>query len=91
MTRHTTIHLRGRAAHTLMPRVLMVFGRRRLRIQGLQYFDLDSMREAEIQIDLDCGDAARDEALRQLSRIVEVTRVWHETREIEAAPALDAA
>ena len=85
MNAHHTFHLRLENAHAVLPRILLAFSRRRLRIAAVHFFDLDDARPAELQIDLECAERAADEVERQLRRVVEVATVRVE-RLPEAAP-----
>ena len=75
---HHTFHARAHHAHAVLPRILLVFSRRRLRIEALQYFHLDAGADAEIQVDLECEPSMAAEVTAQLRRIVEVEDVWCE-------------
>ena len=75
---HHTIHARAHHAHAVLPRILLTFSRRRLRILALHYFHLDEDAETEIQIDLECEAAMAGELAAQLRRVIEVTDVWYE-------------
>ena len=65
---HFTIHLLIDNDHGSLPRILLQFARRQLKIQALHFFDLEPPRRAELQIDLDCpadaGQAIADELRR---------------------------
>jgi len=84
---HHTIHARGHHAHGVLPRVLLAFSRRRLRIQALHYFHLDEAADTEVQIDLDCDASTADEVTAQLRRIVELDEVWCESVTASGASA----
>ncbi len=86
MERHYTIHVRARNDHSVLQRILLAFSRRRLRIQALQFFDVDPRRPAEMQVDLDCRPDHARALLAQLQGIVEVHHAWAD----EAAPACEA-
>jgi len=86
MSTHHTIHLRAFNAHAVLPRILLVFSRRRLRIEALQFFDVFGDKPAEVQIDFDCDDAASADTVKQLRSIVEVQNVRAETVCRTAAP-----
>jgi acetolactate synthase small subunit len=87
MQQHFTFHVRTHNEHAVLPRILLTFSRRRLRIDALQFFDLQADKPAELQIDLDCrAEQARD-VLAQLRAIVEVTQVWSETARSKLAAA----
>ena len=76
MERHFTIHVRARNDHAVLQRILLAFSRRRLRIQALQFFDVDAHRPAELQVDLDCRPEDARAVLAQLQGIVEVQQAW---------------
>jgi len=78
MKQHYTIHLHAHNEPAVLPRVLLTFSRRRLRIEAMQFFDLRADRPAEMQIDLDCAPEHARDVLAQLRAIVEVTQVWAE-------------
>ena len=87
MQQHFTFHVRTQNEPAVLPRILLTFSRRRLRIDALQFFDLQADKPAELQIDLDCrAEQARD-VLAQLRAIVEVTQVWSETARSKLAAA----
>ena len=51
MTLHCTFHVEMNPTPSALPRILLAFSRRRLKVQALQYFDLDEARPAELQVD----------------------------------------
>lgn len=59
-------------AHALLPRVLLIFSRRRIRIKALHFDDVFGDKPAEMQIDVDCGTVIADQLVKQLNKIVEV-------------------
>ena len=75
MSNHVTILVQAYNAPSVLPRVLLVFSRRRQRIQALQCYDLDGDGPAEIQADLQCEERMAAELVHQLERIVEVVDV----------------
>lgn len=75
---HVTIHVRAHNHHAVLQRILMAFSRRRLRIQALQFFDLDPGKPAHMQFDLDCNAQHARDVMAQLGAIVEVVQVWQE-------------
>ncbi|MFT5448052.1 MAG: acetolactate synthase small subunit [Gammaproteobacteria bacterium] len=84
MKQHHTLHIQMHNEPSVLPRVLLAFSRRRLRIKAMQLVDLHAGKAADVQIDLDCeAEHARDVAA-QLRAIVEVTNIWSE-------PVLDTA
>jgi acetolactate synthase small subunit len=87
MNAHHTIHLRAFNAHAVLPRILLVFSRRRLRIEALQFFDVFGDKPAEVQIDFDGDEATAADAVKQLRNIVEVQNVRAETAFRTAAPS----
>ena len=78
MKQHYTIHIHTYNEPAVLPRVLLAFSRRRLRIEAMQFFDLHADKPAEMQIDLDCDPENAHDVLAQLRAIVEVTEVWAE-------------
>ncbi len=86
MNTHHTIHLRAFNAPAVLPRILLVFSRRRLRIEALQFYDVFGDKPAEVQIDFDCDEATAADAVKQLRNIVEVQNVRAETACRTAAP-----
>lgn len=90
MTQHYTMHIHAHNEPALLPRVLLTFSRRRLRIEAMQFFDLHAAKPAEIQIDLECDPEHARAVLAQLRAIVEVTQVWAEPALDSCALALDA-
>jgi acetolactate synthase small subunit len=84
MTQHVTLHIHAHNQHSVLQRILLVFSRRRLRIDALQLFDLVPGQPAEIQVDLHCEDATRRDLVAQLRRIVEVNQVWSDARAVAA-------
>jgi acetolactate synthase small subunit len=78
MHQHYTIHVHAHNEPAVLPRVLLTFSRRRLRIEAMQFFDMQVGKPAEMQIDLDCGAEHIRDVLAQLRAIVEVSQVWVE-------------
>lgn len=83
MNEHFTLHVHAHNHHGVLPRILLLLSRRRLRIQGLQFFDVNPNRPAELQLDLDCEREDARQVSLQLQRIVEVTQVWMEHTPVE--------
>ncbi|MDX1512795.1 MAG: ACT domain-containing protein [Gammaproteobacteria bacterium] len=81
MNGHHTLHLRAFNAHAVLPRILLAFSRRRLRIQALQFYDVFGDAPAELQIDVEADPATVAVLARQLSRVVEVESVRAEAVE----------
>ena len=91
MKQHYTIRVHMHNEPAVLPRVLLTFSRRRLRIEGMQFFDVHASKPAEMQIDLDCAPEHVRDVLAQLRAIVEVTQVWAEPAlETNASVALSA-
>jgi len=86
MNTHHTIHLRAFNAPAVLPRILLVFSRRRLRIEALQFYDVFGDKPADVQIDFDCDAATAADAVKQLRNIVEVQNVRAETAYRSTAP-----
>ena len=83
MKRHYTIHVHAHNEHAVLPRILLAFSRRRLRIQAMQLYDLEPGRPADIQFDLDLSEAEARDLLAQIRAVVEVQQVW--TEEVDLA------
>ncbi len=80
MGNHHTIHIKAFNAHGVLPRILLGFSRRRIRIQGLQFFDVFGNGPAELQIDADADIATIADLVKQLERVVEIQSVRAESR-----------
>ena len=78
MLQHYTIHIHAHNEPAVLPRILLTFSRRRLRIAAMQFFDLQAGKPAELQIDLDCAPGHARDVLAQLRAIVEVREAWAE-------------
>jgi acetolactate synthase small subunit len=85
MQRHYTIHVRAHNEHAVLQRMLLVFSRRRLRIQALQFFDVDASRVAEMQVDLDCRPEHARDVVAGLRAVVEVQDAWAEETALQSA------
>ena len=83
MHRHYTIRVHAHNEHAVLQRILMAFSRRRLRIQAMQFFDLEPGRPADMQFDLDCAPHHARDLLAQIRAVVEVQQVWVEERSLE--------
>jgi acetolactate synthase small subunit len=78
MKQHHAIHIHMHNEPSVLPRVLLSFSRRRLRIKAMQLVDLHAGKAAELRIELDCeAEHARD-LTAQLRCIVEVVNIWSE-------------
>lgn len=84
MNSHHTIHIRAFNGHAVLPRILLGFSRRRIRIQALHFFDVFGSGPAELQIDFDAGAAIVADLVGQLGKVVEVQSVRLESREGKA-------
>jgi len=51
MNWHYSIHVRAHNDPGVLPRILLAFSRRRLRVQALQFFDLDAERAKKFAAD----------------------------------------
>ena len=90
MKQHHTIHIHMHNEPSVLPRVLLAFSRRRLRIKAMQLVDLHAGKAAEVQIDLDCETEHARDLTAQLRSIVEVTNIWSEpTFDIAALAPVD--
>lgn len=87
MNIHHTLHLKTFNAHAVLPRILLGFSRRRLRILALQFFDVFENGFADLQIDFDAEASAVAEVVKQLEKIVEVESVRSESRAPLARPS----
>jgi acetolactate synthase small subunit len=90
MQAHVTIHVLAHNHHAVLQRILMAFSRRRLRIQALQFFDLEQGKPAQMQFDLDCQPHHARDVVAQIGAIVEVVRVWQEQLPAAATVTADA-
>jgi len=86
MDRHFTIHVHARNEHSVLPRILLAFSRRRLRIRSLELLDPDDARPAQIRLELRCRPEQARDVLAQLRAIVEVAEVRAEQR-VQQQPA----
>lgn len=75
---HVTIHVCAHNEHSVLQRIMMTFSRRRLRLQALQFFDLEDGTPAQMQFDLDCSAQHARDVVAQIGAIVEVVQVWQE-------------
>lgn len=80
MNTHHTMHIKAFNGHGVLPRVLMGFSRRRVRIQALQFFDVFDGRLAELQVDFECDQKLLADLVKQLGKVVEVENVRVESR-----------
>ncbi|HEY5701089.1 MAG TPA: ACT domain-containing protein [Gammaproteobacteria bacterium] len=87
MSNHHTLHIRCFNGHGVLPRVLLAFSRRRIRIQALQFFDVFENGQAELQIDIDIDAKTVADLVRQLDRVVEVQSVKAESRQLRPEDA----
>ncbi len=76
MHSHYTIFVHAHNELGVLPRILLAFSRRRVKIQVLQFFDLESQRPADMQFEVDCDPSQIEALIAQLKRIVEVSQVW---------------
>ena len=79
MKQHHTFHIQMHNEPSVLPRVLLAFSRRRLRITAMQLVDLHPGKAADVQIDLDCNPHQANDLTLQLRSIVEVTNIWSES------------
>lgn len=78
---HLTLSLRLQNEPSVLSRIALVFSRRRLRIQAMQFLDLQQDSSlAELQVDLTCEPFMARLLSDQLERIVEVSSVSSEIR-----------
>ncbi len=95
MERHFTIRVDMHNDHAALQRILLTFSRRRLRIQGMHFYDLATGRPAELQLAIACSPERVAELVTALRAIVEVSNVWSEeapsTQEAQPSTRLAAA
>ena len=76
MNFHYTIYIHAHNENGVLPRILLAFSRRQIKVQALQFFDLEAQRPADMQFEVDCSPSKVDALITQLKRIVEVSQVW---------------
>jgi acetolactate synthase small subunit len=86
MKQHHTFYIQMHNEPSVLPRVLLAFSRRRLRITAMQLVDLHPGKAADVQIDLDCEAEQAHDLTLQLRSIVEVVNIWSESA-LDSAPA----
>ena len=72
-----TFHLRAWHSPTVIPRILLVLSRRRLRAEALHVAVAEDPGFDDIEIRVRTGDAAAERLRHQFARVVEVVAVWH--------------
>ena len=87
MQQHFTFHIHTCNEPAVLPRILLIFSRRRLRLEAMQFFDLQAGKPAELQIDLHCEAKQANDVFAQLNAIVEEKQVWSECGESTQAAA----
>jgi len=85
MNLHYTIYVHAHNEIGVLPRILLAFSRRRIKVQVLQFFDLESRRPADMQFEVDCDQPQVDALVAQLKRIVEVSQVWADETALDEA------
>ena len=85
MQPHYTIYLHAHNEHGVLPRILLAFSRRRIKVLALQFFDLEARRPADMQFEVDCEKPQLDSLLAQLKAIVEVSQVWVDETALDEA------
>lgn len=74
--KHTyTISLHALNGFTVLPRLALVFSRRRLKIERLEMVDSDNRGVAHFNIVLKCDGSMAEKLIKQIQRIVEVIDV----------------
>ncbi len=76
MHQHYTIYVHAHNDNGVLPRILLAFSRRQVKVQALQFFDLEPQRPADMQFEVDCNQSQIKTLITQLKRIVEVSHVW---------------
>ena len=82
---HYTIYVHAHNEIGVLPRILLAFSRRRIKVQVLQFFDLESRRPADMQFEVDCDQSQIEALIAQLKRIVEVSQVWADETALDEA------
>jgi|GEM_PF-5322394 len=82
---HYTIYVHAHNEFGVLPRLLMTFSRRRVKVLALQFFDLEPRRPADIQFEVDCEPSQIDTLIAQIKRIVEVSQVWVDETAVDEA------
>ncbi len=76
---HFTFHVEMDNAHAVLPRVLLVFSRRRLRIETMHFSDpLGNTPRAHLELGLSCSERLARDVTAQLERIIEVHQAFAE-------------
>ena len=82
---HYTIYGHAHNEIGVLPRILLAFSRRRIKVQVLQFFDLEARGPADMQFEVDCEQLQIDALIAQLKRIVEVSQVWADETALDEA------
>ncbi len=82
---HYTIYVHAHNEFGVLPRILLVFSRRRVKVQALQFFDLEARRPADMQFEVDCEQSQAVHLIAQIKHIVEVSQVWADETALDEA------
>ncbi len=76
MSPHYTIYVHAHNENGVLPRILLAFSKRQIKVQALQFFDLEPKRPADMQFEVDGEVTQINALLAQIRRIVEVSQAW---------------
>lgn len=85
-----TFTLHAQAAHPVLPRLALIFSRRRLRIRHLEMTEAGEPGVNRYRVTLDCDPAMAERLGKQFRRIVEVSDVAVAPAAVRAGPVLAA-
>ncbi len=85
-----TFILHAQAAHPVLPRLALLFSRRRLRVRHLEMAESGEPGMNRYRVTLDCDPAMAERLDKQFRRIVEVSEVAMTQAGGRAAPVLAA-
>lgn len=72
-------------APTVLPRVALLFSKRRVKIERLEMYAQDNATQATFDLDAQCDAATAEKVAQQLRRIVEVSEVQIDAAELDYA------
>jgi acetolactate synthase regulatory subunit len=84
MSTHCIVQLRLHNQPGVLPRILLAFSRRRLRVRALHFLDVDAGDRAELQIDFEATPDRAEEVAAVIRRVIEVSHLWLEIGEATA-------
>jgi acetolactate synthase small subunit len=90
MSTHCIVQLRLHNQPGVLPRILLAFSRRRLRVRALHFLDVGAGDSAELQIDFEATPERAEEVAAVVRRVIEVSHLWLEIGEA-VAPAREPA